>query len=39
LAHVRRLGRLPLLDPLNAASLAKAVAEHIDLAAIREAME
>jgi dethiobiotin synthetase len=38
LGHVRRLGRLPMLEPLNARSLAGAVAEHVDLAAIREAM-
>ncbi|HTH28675.1 MAG TPA: dethiobiotin synthase [Sphingobium sp.] len=38
LGHVRRLGRLPMLEPLNGSNLARAVADHIDLAAIREAM-
>ncbi len=33
LGQVRHLGRLPRLDPLNAETLAKAFAAHIDLAA------
>ena len=37
LSGVRNLGRLPLLDPLDAGALAQAMA-GIDLAAIREAM-
>jgi len=35
LGKVRRLGRLPRLDPLNAATLAEAFAANLDLAAFR----
>ena len=35
LGNVRRLGRLPRLDPLNAATLAEAFAANFDLAAFR----
>ncbi len=35
LGKVRRLGRLPRLDPLNVASLAEAFAAHFDLDALR----
>ena len=35
LGKVRRLGRLPRLDPLNAATLAEAFAANFDLAAFR----
>jgi dethiobiotin synthetase len=35
LGDVRRLGRLPHLSPLNAATLAEAFAAHFDLAAFR----
>ncbi|SFO27975.1 dethiobiotin synthase [Sphingomonas sp. OK281] len=35
LGKVRRLGRLPRLDPLNAATLAEAFAENFDLEAFR----
>lgn len=38
LGGVRGLGRLPRLDPLDRAALATAIAEHVDLPAIREAM-
>jgi dethiobiotin synthetase len=38
LADVPNLGRLPLLDPLDAGKLAAAIAAHVDLAAIRRAM-
>ncbi|MDP5279492.1 dethiobiotin synthase [Sphingomonas sp. DG1-23] len=35
LGRMRRIGRLPWLDPLNRETLAAAFAEHIDLAAFR----
>jgi hypothetical protein len=35
---VRSFGRLPLLDPLDARTLAEAIAAHIDLASLRGAM-
>ncbi|MEG3084752.1 dethiobiotin synthase [Sphingomonas sp. PB2P12] len=35
IGEVRRLGRLPCLDPLNAATLAEAFAAHFDLEAFR----
>jgi dethiobiotin synthetase len=38
LAGVRSFGRLPLLDPLDARTLAEAIAAHIDLASLRGAM-
>ncbi|HWJ70903.1 MAG TPA: dethiobiotin synthase [Sphingobium sp.] len=39
LARVAHVGRLPLLDPLDAATLAQAMAAHIDLARLRAAMD
>lgn len=39
LGHVPCLGRLPRLDPLDATTLGQAIARHIDLTAIRHAME
>jgi dethiobiotin synthetase len=36
--QTRSLGRLPRLDPLDAASLAQAVATHIDIAALHSSM-
>lgn len=39
LAGVRHVGRLPLLDPLDAAALARAMAAHIDLAHLRAVMD
>ncbi len=38
LAGVQSFGRLPLLDPLDATTLAGAVHDHVDLAALRAAM-
>lgn len=38
LSGVRGFGHLPVLDPLDAATLARAVHVHIDLAALRAAM-
>lgn len=38
LARVRSFGRLPVVDPLDAAGLGAAVAAHVDLAGIRAAM-
>jgi dethiobiotin synthetase len=35
LGQIRRIGRLPWLDPLNGETLGAAFAEHIDLAAFR----
>lgn len=35
MGNVKRLGRLPLLDPLNAETLATAFAAHFDLASFR----
>jgi len=39
LAGVPHVGRLPLLDPLDARTLAQAMAAHIDLAHLRAAMD
>lgn len=38
LGGVRSFGRLPVLDPLDAGTLADAVAKHIDLNGLREVM-
>lgn len=38
LARVSSLGRLPLVDPLDSETLARAIRENIDLAAIRAAL-
>ncbi len=38
MSGIPSLGRLPLLDPLDAATLAQAMHDHIDLAAIRAAL-
>ena len=38
LGGVRSFGRLPVLDPLDAATVARAMREHIDLAGLRVAM-
>lgn len=38
LGKVRSLGRLPMLDMVDRETLAQAMADHIDLAAIREAL-
>ena len=38
LGHVRRLGRLPRLDPLTPASLHQAFHDHFDITLFREAI-
>lgn len=38
MGDVRSLGRLPVLDPLDAGTLAQAMAAHVDLPAIRAAL-
>jgi dethiobiotin synthetase len=38
MGDVRSLGRLPVLDPLDAGALAQAMAAHVDLPAIRAAL-